>query len=230
MEPVLHVHPSWLPSDQLHSSDTWRWFHFERWSALLRGDQGVEIPAVGLNPTMPPQYQSILRVALWIVAEAVRRDGVSRDHLDGDDMRWSRRLGLALFADAPVPHVASEPAGRTISDREGAAGAYVRQLINLFPEQDRPCLMLSIPQPTALDESERAVPAPSPKLVMLVRLAKRHAAARHGIEWLESTEATPDASQSETAWITLDSDDVGSSPASGIQSRANSNGELHHDV
>jgi len=205
MKSALQVHPSWFGAEGARVSDTWRWFHLERWLGAVSADALQTYPVPKFDMAAPSDYASILRNALWIVAEAMHRDGVSRGQLTADDMRWARRLGLALMGDGPMSGLDdSAPLGTARTERSDAVAAHV---MTLFPEADQSILYWSLRAPSEYGGLPRlarrdgahvpqsalvARPEPaSPKLAMLVRLAKRHVAARFGVDLRESEPQTP---------------------------------------
>lgn len=227
MKPALDINPTWLRTQSFVASPTWRWFQLERWlQSPMLANASLD-GSLQLDPYAPSGYPEMLRTAAWLVIESIRRDGVSRGHLTADDMRWARRLGLALMGDGPVIDKDLSGAARSDGERERRAARAIARVVELFPESDQMVLRLALDaasvDPTASEAESMnhvdAAQAPgagssggTKKMVLMVRLAKRHAAANAGVDLRDRSNhsiAVDDAS-----------DRRQSEPAAG--------GELHH--
>jgi hypothetical protein len=221
MTPAVEVDPSWMRSDAPPTSDTWRWFFLERWLQSPNFAAATLCEKVHIEALIPAGYAAMLRTAAWIVIESIQRDGVSSGHLDLDNVRWARRLGLALIGNRPM--TCTGGSGASGASRAGApagdVGAAVDGVVLLFPAQDRALLRLALAMTPRLDlagvppyEATRAscsygsngslgASAKQPmrwpelsqgKSTLLVRLAKRHVAACAGFD-LKQEAAIPSA-------------------------------------
>lgn len=179
MTAMLYIDPGWMDAGMPEVSNTWRWFHLEQWmSSSLPAGKGVpRLPRVAAH--LPGGYAIILRAAAWMVTEALWRDGCSRNALAPEGMRWARRLGLALVGDT-LPEGGPSRVPSSLQ-REQLALERVSIVSSYFPEPDQAILRFALP-PLSGGSSSTAVGIPSLKLELLVRLAKRHAAANVGVD------------------------------------------------
>lgn len=193
---IVEVHPSWVagPDEAPQLSDTWRWFHLEPLTQSVPASPLRDI-ALRVDPSWPLGYGSLLKSAAWMIVEAVFRDGSARSVLGSDDMRWARRLGLALMGDLPasVRQGGGGGAGPLGPRRRASGSNDVHETIDFFPAADQSVLWLALgPDGTSSQRrcSSELFGLPRAKAELLARLAKRHAAASMGVE-LAVTERLP---------------------------------------
>ncbi|CAN5573434.1 hypothetical protein BH09PSE5_BH09PSE5_16920 [soil metagenome] len=225
MLPALHIDQSWLCDDAAELSETWRWFYLEHWLPIPAFAIGALSDDLHLDASAPSGNPEVLRLAAWTVVEAIRRDGISRGHLTSDEMRWARRLGLALLGDGPS--VGGEPmrGGWSALERSVHAANEVAAVVGIFPSQERAVLQLALEARPAVrhaaalggvpEYASKQLPAASflyrqsAKASLLVRLAKKHVAAGMGIDLRNEPGAPTEAAGSHPA-------DVVGEPAAGI--------------